>query len=71
MWMTGNMMNLVDGLVATQHAPLPEDPVLISRHIKELAYFLRADAVGICELPPYAVYTHTFPTGDPIELNHR
>ena len=71
LWMTSNMVNMVDGLVAVQKAPLPEDPAAISRHIKELAYFLRADAVGICKLPPYAVYTHRFPKGDPIELNHR
>ena len=70
LWMTSNMVNMVDGLVAVQKAPLPEDPAAISRHIKELAYFLRADAVGICKLPPYAVYTHKFPKGDPIELNH-
>jgi hypothetical protein len=31
------------GLVAAQRAPFPEDPVLLSRHFKELAYFLRAD----------------------------
>jgi reductive dehalogenase len=39
--------------------------------MKEVAYFLRADAVGICKLPPYAVYSHSFPDGQPIELNHR
>jgi reductive dehalogenase len=44
---------------------------LLSRHIKEAAYFLRADAVGICKLPPYAVYTNSFPDGKPIELNHK
>ena len=71
LWMTSNMVNMVDGLVASQCAPLPEDPAAISRHIKELAYFLRADAVGICKLPPYAVYTHKFPKGDPIELHHK
>ena len=52
LWMTSNMMRMVDGLTAAHHAPLPEDPALISRHIKELAYFLRADSVGICKLPP-------------------
>ncbi len=70
-WMTGYLKDVVDGLIAKQHAPLPADPILLSRHIKELAYFLRADAVGICELPPYAVYSHRFPDGEPIELNHR
>ncbi len=71
LWMTAHLRDVVDGVVAKQKAPLPEDPALLSRHIKELAYFLRADAVGICKLPPYAVYTNSFPNGDPIELNHQ
>jgi len=54
------MRPLVDGLVARQKAPLPDDPALLSRHIKETAYFLRADAVGICELPKYAVNSKRF-----------
>ena len=66
-----HLRGVVDGVVAAQKAPIPEDATLLSRHIKETAYFLRADAVGICELPPYAVYTNKFPKGDPIELNHR
>jgi reductive dehalogenase len=65
------LRDIVDGLAAQQKAPLPDDPALLSRHIKEAAYFLRADAVGICELPPYAVYTNSFPNGEPIELNHK
>jgi reductive dehalogenase len=62
---------IVDGIVAKQKAPIPEDPAVLTRHIKELAYFLRTDAVGICKLPPYAVYTHRFPDGEPVELNHK
>jgi len=71
------MRPLVDGLVARQKAPLPDDPALLSRHIKETAYFLRADAVGICELPKYAVYSHKFDFKNPdappvpIELHHK
>jgi reductive dehalogenase len=65
------LREIVDGIVANQKAPIPEDPVVLSRHIKELAYFLRADAVGICKLPQYAVYTKSFPKGEPIELNHK
>lgn len=56
---------------ATQPAPLPSDPEKLSVHIKELGYFLRADSIGICRLPPYAVYSHACPSGAPIELNHR
>jgi reductive dehalogenase len=65
------LRKLVDGIVASQTAPIPDNPSLVARHIKELAYFLRADAVGICRLPPYAVYSHSFDTGEPIKLNHR
>ena len=76
-WMMNCTKNLVDGVVARQKAPLPEDPVSLSRHIKTTAYFLRADLVGICELPPYAVYTHNFDwkdssgPGTPVELTHK
>jgi reductive dehalogenase len=71
LWMTAYLKDVVDGLVASQKAPIPEDPERISRHIKELAYFLRADAVGICKLPPYAVYSHSFPDGEPVTLDHK
>jgi 3-chloro-4-hydroxyphenylacetate reductive dehalogenase len=70
LWMTQHLMGVVDGVVATAKAPVPDDPALLTRHIKELAYFLRADAVGICKLPRYAVFTHKNPRGEPIELNH-
>ncbi len=70
-WMTAYLRDVVDGAVAKQKAPVPEDPEQLSRHIKELAYFLRADSVGICKLPPYAVYTNSFPNGEPVELNHQ
>ena len=66
-----HLRGLVDGLVATHRAPVPEDPAVLSRHVKETAYFLRADAVGICALPRYAVYTNKFPKGEPVALDHR
>ena len=69
--MQEHLREFVDGLVAMKKAPLPDDPELVSRHIKETAYFLRADLVGICELPPYAVYTHSMPDGQPVEINHK
>jgi reductive dehalogenase len=65
------LRDIVDGLAAKQKAPLPDDPAVLSHHIKEVAYFLRSDAVGICKLPSYAVYTNSFPDGQPIELNHK
>ncbi len=76
-WMRNNMRPFIDGMVATQKAPIPTDPAALARHIKETSYFLRADAVGICELPRYAVYSHKFDFTNPdagelpIELNHK
>ncbi len=76
-WMMEMMRPLVDGISAKQKAPIPDNPQTLSLHIKETAYFLRADAVGICKLPPYAVYSHNFNSrnlesdGIPIELNHK
>jgi reductive dehalogenase len=69
--MMGHMIPTVDGLVAPRKAPLPDDPDAMSLHIKETAYFLRADAVGICELPPYSVYSHSAVDGQPIDLRHK
>ena len=60
----------LDGPVATQVAGLPDDPVILSRHVKEVCNFLRADAVGVCVLPPYAVYSHDR-GGDPVVNEHK
>jgi len=76
-WMRDNMQPFRDGNMAGQTAPIPDDPEIISRHIKETAYFMRADAVGICKLPEYAVYSHKFSFKDmaagesPTKLNHK
>jgi 3-chloro-4-hydroxyphenylacetate reductive dehalogenase len=69
--MQNTLRKTVDGVVAGQPAPITHDPALIAHHIKETAYFLRADAVGICKLPAYAVYSHCAATGEPIELKHQ
>ena len=75
-WMRDNMRPFTVGDTACQPAPLPDDPEAVTRHIKETAYFLRADAVGVCKLPPYAVYSHSFnfknmAAGEvPLELDH-
>lgn len=68
--MTMAMAPHLDGEVAATRAPLPDAPKLLSEHIKSLGYFLRADIVGICELPQYAVYSHNM-MGKPIDLNHK
>jgi reductive dehalogenase len=57
--------------IARKKAPLANDPAAISRHIKETAYFLRADLVGICKLPPYAVFSHRKQDGAPVHCDHK
>jgi epoxyqueuosine reductase len=43
--------------VASKKAPIPDDPRVMSRHIKALGYFLGADQVRIGLLPQSAVYS--------------
>lgn len=69
--MSRHLAPVVKGEEGKSRVPLTEDPVAMARHIKETAYFLRADQVGICELPPYAVFTHSRWDGEPVELNHK
>ncbi len=56
---------------AEKKAPGTHDPAFMSRHIKEAAYFLRADMVGICRLPAYAVFSHGKHDGKEIVLEHK
>jgi len=56
--------------LAEDRAPATDDPEAMAWHIKETAYFLRADMVGICKLPPYAVFSHSKHDGQPIQLDH-
>ena len=63
------LAGVADGPVAPGRAPLPDDPLVMSRHIKEAALFLHADDVGVCELPPYAPYSFD-KNGDPVDLGH-
>ncbi len=69
--MASTMGGVVSGPVGPQPAPLTGDPVAMARHIKETAYYLRADMVGIGKLPPYAVFSHDRWTGDAITLEHK
>jgi reductive dehalogenase len=66
----GHMIPLVEGELARDKAPLPKEAEALSQHIKRLGYFLRADIVGICRLPQYAVYSHNL-AGNPVELDHK
>lgn len=59
-----------DGPVSPKKTVI-KDVARATRHVKDLALFYRADAVGVCELPPFAVYSHSAETGEPIELNHK
>ena len=59
-----------DGEVFPTQAPLPDNPAIISAHIKALGYFLKSQAVGICELPPWVIYSHDA-MGKPIECKHK
>ena len=65
------LAGFVDGIVQSNRVYLTEDPKMMSKHIKETAYFLRSDLVGICKLPSYAVFTHSRRTGEPIDLKHK
>ena len=71
MTMARTLARVVDGPVETDPVSLTGDPAANARHIKETAYYLRADMVGICELPPYAVFTHDRYAGKPIECQHK
>jgi reductive dehalogenase len=62
--------HLLDGEPVAEHAPIPDDPVLIAKHIKSMCYFLDADIVGICEMPEYAWYSHDL-EGKLIEPRHK
>lgn len=57
-----------DNEVAARKAPLPEDPKVLSRHIKRLGYFSKADIVGICRIPEYTVYSYD-QSGNPLDTN--
>jgi len=52
----------VSGQPAPKKMPIP-DPEQMSKHIKDVAYFLRADEVGIGKMPPYAYYSHKTTVG--------
>ncbi|MCJ7588363.1 MAG: reductive dehalogenase [Candidatus Aminicenantes bacterium] len=69
--MSKHLAPIAAGETGKSIAPSTDNPVFNARHIKETAYFLRADAAGICELPPYAVFTHSRWDGSPIELAHK
>ena len=44
--------------VAKQKAPIPQDPEILTNHIKAFGYFLKADIIGACKVPESAYYSH-------------
>lgn len=52
--------NIVGGTPNSEKLSIP-DPEQMARHIKDTAYFLRADEVGIGKMPEYAYYSHKAP----------
>jgi reductive dehalogenase len=59
-----------DNPVAASKAPIPDDHKILSEHIKQVGYFLQADAMGICLLPKSAVYSHDI-KGNPITADYK
>ena len=65
-----HLSSIKDNEVASSKAPIPEDPKILSRHIKRLGYFLKADIMGICRLPKSAIYSHDR-QGNPIDIDYQ
>ena len=61
---------LRDGPVFPAKAPIPDDLAVMSAHIKALGYYLKAQGVGICELPQWSLYSID-QQGKPIDLKHK
>lgn len=55
--------------VAPHKAPIPEEPEILTRHIKAAGYFLKADIMGVCKVPQSAYYSHD-KHGNPIEARY-
>ena len=55
--------NVIDHIALIEHdpvpehkAPIPQDPEILTRHIKNTGYFLKADIMGACKVPETAYY---------------
>jgi epoxyqueuosine reductase len=56
--------------VGAKIAPIPHDAETLTRHIKAVGYFLKADLVGACHVPTSAYYSHD-KQGNPIEARYK
>jgi reductive dehalogenase len=64
-------ISLMEGTpVAPQKAPIPQEPEILTRHIKTAGYFLKADLMGACRVPESAYYSHD-KQGNPIEPRYK
>jgi hypothetical protein len=54
---------------AEKIAPIPQDPQVLTRHIKSVGYFLKADVMGVCKIPQSAYYSHD-KQGNPIDVRY-
>ncbi|WP_368294179.1 reductive dehalogenase [Dehalobacter sp. TBBPA1] len=57
-----SLNTIVDGKPNPESLPIP-DPEQMSMHIKDMAYYLRADEVGIGKMPEYAYYSNQMDPG--------
>jgi len=64
-----HLSSIKDNDVVDTKAPIPEDPHILSRHIKRLGYFLKADIMGICRIPKSAIYSYDG-QGNPIDIDY-
>jgi reductive dehalogenase len=55
--------------VAVDKAPIPQEPEILTHHIKSVGYFLKADIMGTCKVPESAYYSHD-KQGNPIEIQY-
>jgi reductive dehalogenase len=44
--------------MAREKAPIPQEPDILTRHIKATGYFLKADIMGVCKVPESAYYSY-------------
>ena len=66
----GGCVPLQAGTPAAEQAAGTDDPKRNAEAIKAALYYLGADMVGICRIPPYAYYSHDS-NGDPIDAEHK
>lgn len=53
--------------VSMNKAPIPQDPEILTGHIKSFGYFLKADIMAACKVPESAYYSHD-KQGQPIDV---